>query len=173
MNPIKHLILIFLLLTLSLANGQNKHSDKILTAGNGLAKAMISGNFGKIAYYTYPKIVEYMGGEDRMTAAIEDGMKQMERQGIKFSSVTIGEPQEIFQAGDELHCLVPQVIVMINGSGRVTNNSYLLAISNTNGESWYFIDTAQLTNEKAKELFPEFNVELRIPKKTAPIFESN
>lgn len=165
------IITLFLSLSFSIATAQNKFADAINAAGSELAQAMVSKDYEILADYTYPKIIEMMGGRKRMITIVGSGMERMADQGLRFSKVEIGAPEEIFQAGSEIHCLVPQKTVMTNGSGTATNNSYLLAISNTNGERWYFLDIAQLTNENAKELFPEFNSNLKIPAKTPPIFD--
>jgi hypothetical protein len=173
MNKINKLIIITLLLINSAINSQNKYSEKIIKSGKVIARAMVEKNYEKIVDLTYPKIIKLVGGKEQMINIIRNGIKQMENQGIKYSSVEIGKPQEIYKAGNEFHCLVPQKITMTNRNGKVINDSYLLAISKNDGENWSFLDTSQLTNENATELFPEFNKNLNIPEKTKPIFKTN
>jgi len=166
------LIILFSIIILNV-EGQNKYSEKITKSGNEIAIAIKTNDYAKIVDFTYPKKIKLMGGKSEMIAVVKKGMKRMENEGVKFSEILIGEPQEIFQAGIELHCLVPQKIIITNRKGKVTNNSYLLAISRDTGKTWYFLDTSQLTNENATELFPNFNKELKIPEKLKPKFESN
>lgn len=163
---------LFLLACTNLSLGQNAHEAKILRAGNTLAQAMVAGDYENIADYTYPRITEMMGGESQMVAAVKNLMQQMESQGIRISSLTLGTPGKLFEAGSELHCLVPQKMVMTTPEQTITSDSYLLAISLDQGGRWYFLDTAQLTNANAKTLLPDFNDNLKIPAKTPPQVEA-
>ncbi len=165
---------LFLILILSINSfAQNKYSENIIQQGNVMGNAMESGNYELLASYTYPSIAALMGGKEQMINSIEIAMSEVKRQGFKITEVKLGEPQKIYIAGDELHCLVPQTIIMSYDKGQLVNDSYLLAASKDEGKSWYFIDTAQLTQENAAEIFPEFNSNLKIPDKKTPRLISN
>lgn len=165
-------VLIFFCFT-AMAIGQNKFAEKITGSGNAMATSIMNKDYAALIQYTYPKIIELMGGEENLISTVSQGMRTMEEGGIKFSEIRIGTPGKIFKAGEELHCLVPQKITLTNHEGKVKASSYLLAISTNKGESWYFLDTAQLNEQNATEIFPDFNGNLKIPAKVAPEFVPN
>ncbi len=135
-----------------------------------MAEATISGNYQALAKFTYPKIVEIMGGQEQMAEIIEKEIQQLENQGITLVSVKLGTPEKVYKAANELHCLVPQTIVLKLNAGNMAQESFLLAVSQDAGKNWYFVDTAQLTNDSARQLFPAFNQDLKIPAPKEPVF---
>ena len=105
-----------------------------------------------------------------MLSVIANSMQQQE---IEFISVDMGEPGDIYSTGDNLFSLVPQTIILKIPNGKLKTESYLLALSENNGDTWYFIDTSQLTMDNVKEMLPNYNMDLRIPPKKQPIFLGN
>jgi hypothetical protein len=136
-----------------------------------LAMAVLSDDYQTIIKFTYPKVVESLGGPDKMIAIIKKGNTEMANQGISFHKVIIGEQSgKVVNAGNEIHCLIPQTTFMKGPGGKVKTETYLLAISKDKGKHWYFIDAAQLTNENVKSVLPNYNAELKLPAKKQPEF---
>ena len=169
----KKIILILLFLSSNLIVSQNQYATKISESGKKMSEAIIANDYETLADFTYPVIIEMMGGRTNMIQATEDAISQMRNQGYVVSKIKFGKPENIFDAGDELHCLMPQTLEIKNPKGTIINNSYLIAVSKNQGEKWYFVDTADLTNENIHKLFPNFNSELSIPMKKAPEFIPN
>lgn len=94
----------------------------------------------------------------------------MEQQRIRFETVVIGEPSKTVNAGEEIHCLIPQTILMKVPKGKMKSETYLLAVSKDNGDNWFFIDTVNLTMENVKTVLPNYNSDLKIPTKKQPKF---
>ena len=131
-------------------------------------------DYATLAKYTYPKIVELMGGRDNMIAILTKGVEEMKRQGYSFKSVSVALTPLKAKAGKEIHTIVAQTIVMGVPGGTLTSNSYLLSITADEGKTWHFVDTAQMTDmDKIKVVFPNYNPDLKIPKKDPPIFNKN
>ncbi|QIE58203.1 hypothetical protein G5B37_01065 [Rasiella rasia] len=166
-------LFVFLLCSSNLLLSQNQFEDKIIEDSTIMADAIKRGDFETLADYTYPYIIELMGGRDTMISLTENATTQMKQQGIDFKTVVLGKPAEIYKAGEELHCLVPQTIELTTPQGIIVNKSYLLAVSSNNGKRWYFIDATQLTDENVLDIFPNFNSNLKIPAQTPPEFISN
>lgn len=133
-------------------------------------QSLLRGDYETLLKFTYPRVIEMVGGKDRMISLIKKGKVEMEQEGVSFETVTIGEPSETVKAGEELHCLVPQTIVMKVPNGKLKTESYLLAISKDNGNSWFFIETVNLTMDNVKTVLPNYNSELTLPTKKAPKF---
>ena len=166
------ILLLLLVFSLTDLNGQTDKST-IKEKAQIAATAMLESDWETLIDTTYPKLVQLMGGREGMLTVLTNGQAEFESQGIKFSKVTLGEPQEIYRTGSELFCLVPETIYIQMPNGKLVTESHLLAVSENDGGKWYFIDTNRLTNENVLELLPNFNKELKIPAKKDPQFIPN
>ncbi len=166
------IIVVFLLVGVN-AYAQNDHSENIKRDGNKMINFMIEKDYESLSRFTYPVIVEWMGGKERMINLISKEMQRIEDQGVVFLELSLGEPEKLYTAGKEIHCLVPQKVILENNDGKIISSSHLLAVSVDLGENWYFVDTAQLTSENVTVLFPKFNSDLKIPAKIQPEFILN
>lgn len=145
-------------------------SKRIKEQAELTASALLQGDYETLIKFTYPKIVEMVGGKESMISLIKKGKIEMNQQGISFDEVTIGDPSNIVKAGDEIHCLVPQKIFMKVPKGKMKTGTHLLAVSKDNGNHWFFIDTVNLTMENIKNVLPNYNTELQLPIKKKPKF---
>lgn len=133
-----------------------------------VANAEMKGHYEIAAAHTYPKLVLAIGGKDKMTSTIKQATEMLNSQGITIQSITIGSPGKFYRAGTEIHCLVPERMVLTTGNGRLVNNSYMLAVSKDGGKFWYFLDINRGTYNLIPKLFPNFNKNLVIPEPTQP-----
>jgi len=134
------------------------------------AEATINSDFETLLKFTHPTVIKMIGGKDKMLHILKTGKEEMDKEGIKFLKVDIGKPSKTYQAGNEIHCLVPQTIFMKVQGGKLKTEAHLLAISQDNGSNWFFIDTAQLNMTNVRTVLPNFNMALKIPAKTQPTF---
>jgi len=169
----KRLIIMAFLLIGAFTFAQNDHSENIKRDGNKMINFMIEKDYESLSLFTYPVIIEWMGGKEKMINLISKEMQRIEDQGVVFIELSIGEPEKLYEAGKEIHCLVPQKVILENKNGKIISSSHLLAVSVDYGENWYFVDTAQLTSENVTVLFPKFNSDLKIPDKIQPEFVLN
>jgi hypothetical protein len=161
-------IITILILTLSITADAQKRFFRIKEQVSELAKATLSNDYEKLIMHTYPKLIELMGGREKMKSVIISGMDNLKEKGISIEDVSFGEPGKIYKAGKERHCLVPEKIVMKIKGGHMIVNSYLLAISGDKGKFWYFLDCSN-SKENLLPLFPNFNHKLIIPERQDPI----
>ena len=134
------------------------------------AKALLDDDYETIIRFTYPKVIELVGGRDKMISLIKNGKIEMGKEGISFDKVTIGEPSKTVIAGDEIHCLIPQTVYMKVPKGKLKSETHLLAVSRDNGTNWFFIDAVSLNKDNIKMVLPNYNFDLILPAKTQPIF---
>lgn len=100
-----------------------------------------------------------------MLKLLTSTMGSMNEQGIQIDSVKLGQPGNFFKAGNEIHCLLPQELIMKYGSDKkIITKGYLLAISSDNGLKWTFLNLSeQLNNQTITKLLPNFNQEMVLP----------
>jgi hypothetical protein len=133
-----------------------------------VADAEIKGKYEVVTNHTYPKLLLAVGGKDKMTATIKQASEMLKAQGLSIESITIGSPGKFYKAGTEIHCLVPQRMVLTTSNSRLVNSGYMLAVSKDGGKFWYFLDINRGTYNVIPKLFPNFNKNLVIPEPTQP-----
>jgi hypothetical protein len=134
-----------------------------------VAKALLNSDFKTVVAHTYPKAVTIGGGKEKLVQMMSSGINQMKAKGFAFEKVTIGQPGKFYKAGTEIHCLVPEQLIMKTSRGRMAASSSLLAISTDGGKNWSFLDMNQGTINSVKQLFPNFNSNLIIPNPAPPV----
>lgn len=157
----------------TLAISQNEYSSVINAQAKEMADATLAKDFSVLANYTYPKILDMMGGKEVMIETVSTIFSQMEAGGLLFNSITMGQPQKTYVAGSEIHCLLTQSISLKNTEGTMESESLLLCISSNEGKNWSFLDIGQMSKQDINTLFPEFNTALIIPTIEAPRFIPN
>lgn len=160
-------IIVALILSSSVYS-QNAYASIITKEGNTMAKAMLNKNYSTMIDYTYPEIIKMAGGREKLLTLLESTMEGMSKQGYNIEKITLGEPQKIFTAGKELHCLISETLLMSTTQGKAQITNYLLCISKDNGKNWCFLESSKLTPENIKKIFPNFNTALKIPEKGSP-----
>ncbi|WP_423148632.1 hypothetical protein [Rubrolithibacter danxiaensis] len=165
-------ICIFLLLLPLVSFAQLK--EEIKKQAQIIITATKNSDFETVISKTHPSLVAKLGGKEQMLVVIKEGMEKLASESIKIDTAVLGEPGEIFQAGEELHCLVPEVIVLGSPMGKLVSQSHLLAISGDEGLTWAFLDVGEtITDDNIIELIPNFNRKLKIPMNPKPVLYKN
>jgi hypothetical protein len=136
-----------------------------------LAKAVVKGDYKILVDHMYPKLIQMMGGREKMLSMADTSMTKLKTQGIIFESATIGSPGKFYKAGAEIHCLVPETITIKLPSGHLVAQSNLLAVSSDGGKNWTFIDLNKNTIDEIPKIFPFFNNDLKIPEPSQPVVQ--
>lgn len=145
-------------------------SSVIEAQANRMAQSLIKKDYKTFAEYTHPKVVEMMGGKEKMADIMDKNMSEMEAGGTHFAKITIGTPSKTITVGKELQCTVPQSVEMKVPNGKLTTESTLIGVSTDNGEHWTFMDTSGKDMKAVKETFPTISPELVIPEQKKPVF---
>ncbi|RYU91230.1 hypothetical protein EWM62_04630 [Mucilaginibacter terrigena] len=137
------------------------------------AKATFTGDYNTIIDYTYPKLVELSGGRVEMQKLIAERIANLKKQGVVGFDGSVELPGPIYKAGSQLHCLLPENIILKTRYGRYMSRSYLLAISEDKGKIWTFMDVGNIPPKVLRKLLPDYNIELLIPAPVKPEFLPN
>jgi hypothetical protein len=162
--------LIFLMTLLTALSFGQGDSNVIKEQAELIAKALLNDDYEAIIRFTHPNVIELVGGRDKMVSLIKNGKIEMRQQGISFDKITIGKPSKTVRAGDEIHCLVPEIVYMKVPKGKMKSESQLIAVSRDKGTNWFFIDAVNLNKDNIKSVLPNYNFDLVLPTKKQPIF---
>jgi len=132
------------------------------------AKALLAGDYETLVKYTHKRVVELVGGKEKVIASVKEGTSKMRADGIELLDATIGQPNEPKRIGSWLIALVPQHVVVKVPAGRLHQDSHLLGISEDDGKSWVFVDISPLTKEQFAKVFPELDGKVSLPEKKKP-----
>jgi hypothetical protein len=169
-------IKIFILLIIDTCYSQSKTIDSlnyskiIKEQAETMSQFLLKKDFKSFIRFTYPKLVEMMGGEQKMIESLEKSFIQMEAEGTGFLNITIGEPSRVILFENELQSTLPQALEIKLPNGRVHTKSTLIAISIDKGKNWYFIDTSSKDIQTMKSVLPNLSEQLIIPEKEKPTF---
>ncbi len=134
-----------------------------------IGEALQKEDYVVLVNLTYPKVVEMLGGKEKMVAALKTGIKSMKDQGIAFSSLVVAEPGKRASKGKNTFVIVPTTTEMTVPVGKIVVKSYLLGISPDSGKTWTFIDGNGLsTPEKRDQILPEMPEGFQLPEPQKP-----
>jgi hypothetical protein len=138
---------------------------------NEVVQATIKGEYDKVADFTYPKVVEMMGGREKMISVMKTAFKEMKAKGFETRSVKVGDPSPLVAGNTEVYTIVPFTLEMKVPGGSAIGKSFLLGISADKGKTWTFVDGSGISTEKKKKkLLPHLPEELKLPKPEKPVF---
>ncbi len=154
---------LFFISPFSYAQTQNENLNTQL---GEMKKYFLAGDYENFANYTYPKIVEMIGGKSKLVQATEQGMTKMKKEGFTFVSLDYKNPAKFLNKDDEIKCTLTQVLVMNTPYGKIESETSLIGISGDQGLNWTFIDTSGKNKETILQQFPNLHEDIVIkPKK--------
>ena len=139
--------------------------------------ALTSGNYPHLIELTYPKVVEMIGGRDKMIETLRRGSEDMKAHGSAILGAEVSEPKEVVTAGDKQFAIVPMTVRVQVPDGTLRSKGFLIAVSEDRGKTWTFIDGAGLVREPGKEkeklaqILPDFPSQLSLPAREQPVLE--
>lgn len=122
-------------------------------------------DYENFADYTYPKIIEMMGGKSNMVDATTQGMNKMKNDGFIVTDLDFKDASDFLEKDGELQCSITQLLIMKTPHGMIESEYTLIGISNDNGQNWKFIDTSGKDKETMLKYFPNLHNEIVIKQK--------
>jgi hypothetical protein len=162
-------LLVALVLVPGLRADEKVDTSKVKDLADAVGKAVLDNDYAKVADLTYPKIVEVMGGKEKMVEKTGEVMAGLKAQGLSFTKYTVGKPGDPVIDGKAAYIVVPTTILLTGPQTKIESDSYLLGVSTDGGKSWTFADGAGLSNPVLRDkVFPSLPAALTLPEKKAP-----
>ncbi|WP_246040897.1 hypothetical protein [Flavivirga rizhaonensis] len=128
------------------------------------SQATLKMDFDKLLDYTYPSILELMGGKEKAIDLLKSTFDSMKEDGFVFEKAEILGVSDVVFEDDQYRCYVEGFNQMIVSDKRIKSKSYLFGIYNSEAKFWYFMEAKQLKNEAMMDLvFPNFKTSLKVP----------
>ena len=170
------LILIAIAVCAQLASA-DPQTERVRALAAENSAALSSGNYARLVELTYPKIVEMIGGRDKMIETLRRGSEDMKAHGSAILGAEVSEPKEVVTANDRQFAIVPMTVRVQVPDGTLHSKGFLIAVSEDHGKTWTFIDGAGLMREPGKEkeklaqVLPDFPPQLSLPSREQPVLE--
>lgn len=158
-------IWIFILIINSVYGFTQTANENLNSNLQTMKKFFLAEDYENFADYTYPKVIEMMGGKSNMVKATRQGMNKMKNEGFSFTDLSFKNPSEIITKGNERQCSLNQILTMETPQGKIESEYTLIGISDNNGQSWTFIDTSGKSKETMLKYFPNLHDEIIIKQK--------
>jgi hypothetical protein len=126
-------------------------------------------DFARVVDLTYPKLVENLGGREKMLSEVASQLKEMEAEGVTIISSTAGAPTQIVQANGSVYAVVPTILKVKARDGMFQTEGSMIAISPDNGQHWTFIDAGGKDRSLLKSLIPDAADKLNLPAEKKPV----
>src|SRR5688500_15188216 len=93
-----------------------------------IQSALVKGDFGKVADLTHPRVIEGLGGREKMLDVMTRGLAEMKEQGFEFKSVTVLDPSAPVKGGKEIYVFVPFDLEMKVPGKRLTTRGGVIGV---------------------------------------------
>ncbi|MFH6601990.1 hypothetical protein ACEZ3G_00765 [Maribacter algicola] len=145
--------------TFSFSQTENKNLNEQL---GEMKKYFLAGDYDNFAEYTYPKVIEMMGGRSNMVNATKQAMDKMKNDGFTFKDLSFKDPSSFLKKDGELQCTLTQQLTMNTPQGKIESEYTLIALSSDDGLNWTFIDTSGKDKQTMLKYFPNLHKEIII-----------
>ena len=129
---------------------------------NEMKTSFLSGEYSGIVKYTFPKVVEMMGGNEAMLSTTQATMDKMKAAGYTFEDISFTSPSEFVEQNGFSQCTLNQVLIMTTPDGKIESTTTMLAVSGDKGKNWTFLDASGVPSDLIPTIFPDLHPDLII-----------
>jgi hypothetical protein len=127
------------------------------------SRAFIEGDFGRLADLTYPKLVELIGGREKLIEVVRKGVEEAKAEGFVPLSSVPSAPTQVLRVGRQTYAIVPLKFKMRAPNQILVSDSYMIAVSEDEGQNWKFFSGASVDEAKLKILLSDAAGKLKLP----------
>ena len=138
-------------------------AKRLQTQAEESGRAFIEGDYGRLADYTYPKLVELIGGREKLIEVVRKGVDGMKAEGFLPLSSVPSAAVQVLRAGRQTYAIVPLKFKMRAPTQILVSDSFMIAISEDEGKNWKFLSGASVDEAKLKVLLPDAAGKLKLP----------
>jgi hypothetical protein len=117
---------------------------------------------------TYPKLIEFVGGRDKMMAETTKQFRAFEAEHVQIISSTCEAPSQVVSDASGIYAVVPVKSKWKAEAGVFQTEGTLIGISTDGGQSWTFVDAAGKDEDDLKQVLPNID-QLKLPPMKPPV----
>lgn len=126
-----------------------------------LQQSLIRGDYGRVADLTFAKIIEEMGGRDKVIAETKAAMQEAKDKGIGIKVESVELPTDFAQAGNTLYAVVPYKMEVTGPGVKFYQSAFVVGVSGDQGKTWTFVDGG--APDGLRRFLPDLPPQLQLP----------
>ena len=135
-------------------------NDNLNAQLNEMKTSFLNSEYEVIVKYTFPKVVEMMGGEEAMLKTTGETMDQMKAGGFSFLDISFSDPSAFLEQNGFSQCTLNQILVMDTPQGKMESTTTLMAVSGDDGQNWSFLDASGVPENLISTIFPDIHPDI-------------
>lgn len=168
---LKKLLFSGIIIFVSTTFSQAQVIEEIKTAGQIYAYAQLHGDHEILLDFTYPPLIEKVGGREAMKNMLKQIQDTKRGKGNHLTSLVFEDPIQAVAVNDEIHAVVPFTTVSRVPGGTLITEGSLIAVGTENRGNWYFIEMTSLDERNIQKVLPQWDYSLTLPYKKPPVFK--
>ena len=133
-----------------------------------LTDALSRKDYGKVIDLTYPKVIEFAGGREKMLAETTREVQSMEAEGVVILSSTCAAPSQFVSDASGLYAVIPVVSKVKATDGVFQTEGCLIGVSTDGGQNWTFVDASGKDQKELKKILPNLD-RFNLPPQKDPV----
>ncbi len=155
---------VFVLLILSSLSLIAQPNENLMKSLGDYAEATEDKDWPKVLSLTSPRLIDFIGGEQKMLMDIKRSDRKLENSGLKLISFELSKPLQEYKTSEgDIFCAVPARLCFKGEVSKLYSEAPILAISSDEGLSWTFISVAEINRIDLVNIFPQFPKEMTLP----------
>ncbi|HJZ80646.1 MAG TPA: hypothetical protein VKD91_09875 [Pyrinomonadaceae bacterium] len=150
------------------ANSAGENYPALTARAKELGDALGRKDYEKVIDLTYPKLIEYGGGRDKLLAAMTKELKSMEAEGVEIISSAPSAPSQFYHDASGIYAVVPMTSKFKAKDGTFQLEGSLIGISTDGGANWTFVDATGKDQTELRKVFPNLD-KLKLPPEKEPV----
>ncbi|HWS89256.1 MAG TPA: hypothetical protein VN282_19945 [Pyrinomonadaceae bacterium] len=138
-------------------------AKRLQTQAEESGRAFLEGDYERLADYTYPKLVELIGGREKLIEVVRKSVEGMKAEGLQPLSSAPSAPTQVLRAGRQTYAIVPLKFKMRAPGQVLVSDSFMIAVSDDGGKNWKFLSGASVDEARLKILLPDAAGKLKLP----------
>lgn len=159
--------LLFLALFSAAAFAQEQLSaeaaKRLQTQAEESGRAFLEGNYARLADLTYPRLVELLGGREKLIEIVRKGVEEMRAESFEPLSSVPSAATQVLRIGKQTYAIVPHKFRMRAPDQILVSDTFMIAISDDGGQNWTFLSGSSIDEAKLKILLPDAAGKLNLP----------
>lgn len=127
------------------------------------SRAFVEGDYERLADCTHTKVVELMGGREKMVESVRGEVAEMKADGFEPLTYETGEPSQVLRVGSATYAVVPAKLRLRTKGTVYVSDSFMVGVSADGGKSWRFVSGAGADPVRLKLLLPDAADKLKLP----------
>lgn len=140
---------------------QEKYYEILTVEVDQMGKALINEDYVRFSQYNHPVLVESYGGRERLIDLLRANARHFRDNQTTIESIDLKEIIDIQSDRNSIQILLTQEIVFQKAGEIVTEVQKVIAVSEDNGDKWYFINIEGKSQEEVAAFFPALNANLK------------